>query len=115
MMRFFKSDNRNFIGREATLERVAKGIAWKLAYVALRDSEADCTGGEAVFHNGRYVGLVSSGGYGYATGTSLAFAYVGPEAARPGERLEIMLLGKTVSADVLAEPIYDPMSERLRM
>ena len=36
----------------------------------------DAAGGEPVFEDGRAIGVTTSGGFGHATGTSLAFAYV---------------------------------------
>ena len=54
------------------------------------------------------------GGFGHATGKSLAFAYVDPGFETPGTELEISLLGERRSAKVLAAPAYDPENLRLR-
>ncbi len=63
----------------------------------------------------RPVGLVSSGGYGYTTGSGHAFAWVDPDRARPGTALTVQVVGERRPARVLAEPAYDPKNERLRM
>lgn len=72
-------------------------------------------GGEAVHDGDEPVGLVSSGGYGYTTGSGYAFAWVHPAHARPGTRLEVLILGDRRRARVLAEPAHDPKNERLKM
>ena len=76
---------------------------------------ADASGGEPVFDaRGRPIGQVSSGGYGYAVGKSLALAYLKAGAAAPGETVEVAILGRPHAARVLAEPPFDPAGARLR-
>jgi dimethylglycine dehydrogenase len=67
-----------------------------------------------VFSGGRVVSRVTSGGVGYATRTSIAFAYLSPELAEPGTPCEVEVFGERVGAEVVASPIYDPPGERLR-
>ncbi len=75
---------------------------------------ATCLGGKTVYRDGRRVGQVGSGGFGHTVGKSLAFAYVEPGSGAPGNCLEVMVLGERRPARVLAEPVYDPASERPR-
>ena len=63
-----------------------------------------------IFHNGDKIGQVSSGGYGFTVGKSLAFGYIRPDCAEPGTELEVMILGEKYPARVLGEPLYDPES-----
>ena len=63
---------------------------------------------------GQPLGRVTSGGYGYAVGASVAYAYVPSERAEPGTRLEVDIFGDWVAAEVRAEPLYDPRGERVR-
>ncbi len=114
MERFIAIDKGDFIGREATLARRERGIRWKLAYLAVDATDADCLGGEVVFSNGRAVGVTSAGARGYVSGKSLAFAYVEPASARPGAALDVMLLGERRGTRVLAEPVWDPANARPR-
>lgn len=58
------------------------------------------------------VGVVSTGGYAFATDTSYAFAWIDPAHATPGTRLEVLVLGDRRPARVLAA--YDPKNELLR-
>jgi dimethylglycine dehydrogenase len=56
---------------------------------------------------------VASGGYGHTLGVSIALAYLRPEHAAVGTRLEVELLGERRPAIVSEQPLYDPASERL--
>jgi 4-methylaminobutanoate oxidase (formaldehyde-forming) len=57
---------------------------------------------------------VTSGGYGYAVGASIAYAYLPVEHAQPGTPLAIDIFGEWVPAAIRAEPLYDPKGERVR-
>ena len=65
--------------------------------------------------DGEIVGRVTSGGFGYAVGASIAFAYVPLELREPGHRgSTVDIFGDWVGAEVRAEPLYDPKGERVR-
>ncbi len=115
MERFFAPGKGDFVGREATLKRQQAGIAIKLAYVEVEATDNDVVGGEPVFAKDKCVGVATSGGFGHATGKSLAFIYAPPEHTEPGRELEIGLLGERRKAVVLAEPAYDPTSAKMRV
>ena len=105
--------NRDFRGREATLAPARK---WMLAYLRLDEPsgaqpDADPLGAESVWHEGRMVGRISSGGYGYGVGHYLAYAYLAPEAARVGTELEVSVLGVPRHAVVVKQPLRDPQNK----
>ncbi len=75
-------------------------------------SNADASGGEPIFQDGRPVGRVSSGAYGYSVGKSLALGFL--KGVQPGDRVDVMVLGQTHPATVLAQPPFDPEGLRLR-
>jgi len=114
VMRFVKLDKGDFIGRAQTMESEEGTLPWLCVYLEVDCADADPLGGETVFRDGRPVGQVSSGGYGHCVKKSLAFAYVTPESAAPGTELEVAILDERRAARVLAEPAYDPLSERPR-
>jgi dimethylglycine dehydrogenase len=114
MERFLALDKGEFVGREATLRARERGPRFLLAYLEVDAADADCLGNEPVFADGRRVGVTTSGGYGFAVGKSLAFAYVEPPLAAPGTPLGVEILGDRRPARVLAEPAWDPANERLR-
>lgn len=115
VMRFCKLEKGDFIGRDATVKSADGELPWICAYLEIDAEDADAHASETVYKNGVRVGQISSGGYGFSVGKSLAFAYVQPDAAKPGTELEVMVLGTRRPALVLAEPVYDPGNERPRL
>ena len=69
-------------------------------------SNADATGGEPVFKNGKGLGRITSGAYGYTVGMSLALGYL--KDAIPGDNVEVMVLGQPHRGKVLEAPPFDP-------
>ena len=109
LLRFAGGD---FHGRAAA---TAPPTRWQLACLQLDEPangqpNADPLGAEAVCLPGgeEVVGRVSSGGYGYATGSYLAFAYLDPAAARVGVELEVWALATPRRAVVIEQPVRDP-------
>ena len=108
VLRFARRDKR-FVGADATFNE--GNMPWVCAYLAIEpDGEIDGHGGEAVLLNGVVVGSTASVVYGPTARKVLAFAYVKPEAAKPGTVLEVVIHGSPRGAMVLAEPAYDPQS-----
>lgn len=114
-MRFVRLDHE-FTGRPALEAALASGGATRLVYLDVDAADSDARGGEPVFAAGvaAPVGVTTSGGYGHATGRSLAFAYVDRGRAAPGTALEVALLGERRAATVLGEPAWDAANARLR-
>jgi len=77
--------------------------------------EADASGGEPVFaEDGTPIGNVTTGGYGYHVGKSLAIAYVETRYRVPGAVVNVAILGRDVAARILDRPPFDPDGLRLR-
>ena len=51
---------------------------------------------------------MTSGGYGWAVGRSIAYAYLPPEAAAIGTRGHVEVFGEWVGCEVAREPLWDP-------
>ncbi len=107
-----KLDKGDFIGREALLERREPGR--KLACLVLHDPRSVALGSEPVRVDGRIVGRVTSGGYGYTVERSIAYAYLPAGDAEVGTPVEVEIFGAFVSGEVAAEPLYDPAGSRVR-
>jgi glycine cleavage system aminomethyltransferase T len=105
-----KRDKGEFIGRDALDDNPPT----RLVCLVLDDPRAIALGSEAVRAGEDLVGRVTSGGYGYAVGASIAFAYVPTSHAAPGTRVEVDIFGDWVPAEVRAEPLYDPSGVRIR-
>ena len=103
-----------FLNEAEWLKRRAEPARERLHVLKVLETplDADATGGEPIFAGGRPVGRVSSGGYGYTVGASLALAYL--REVSPGDRVEVMILGRPHAAEVLAGPPFDPAGARLR-
>ena len=118
---FVKIDKGDFVGRDAVLARRAaaesgeRPYRWELTYLAVDTDVAEVHGSDAVYADGRPIGLVTTGAYGYTFDHGLAFAYLAPDYSEPGTELEVRVIGDVRPARVLGEPIYDPTGERLRM
>ena len=101
-----------FIGEEALAE--AGEPLRRLVAITLDDPRAVALGNEPVRIAGEIAGRVTSGGYGYTVGESIALAYVPAGVSEPGTPVEIDIFGEWVTGTVVQEPLYDPAGERLR-
>ena len=104
-----------FTGQAALLaEREAGGPAERLACLVLDDARSVCLGSEPVRIAGELCGRVTSGGYGYRVGRSIALAYVPAAHAVAGTRAEVEVFGEWVPAEVVEGALYDPAGGRIR-
>ncbi len=108
-----KLDKGDFIGRSALIARGKEPADTRLACLVLEDPRAVALGSEPVRINDRIVGRVTSGGYGYTVGSSIAYAFV-PAATAVGEAVEVDIFGTWVPGRVAKEPLYDPTGSRIR-
>ncbi len=103
-----------FLGRDALVAARAAGpVARRLRCLVLDDPRAVVLGGEPVSVAGDIMGRISSGGYGYTVGASIAYALL-PADLGPGTAVSVELFGEPVGATVTKEPLYDPAGVRLR-
>jgi glycine cleavage system aminomethyltransferase T/glycine/D-amino acid oxidase-like deaminating enzyme len=109
-----KLDKGEFIGREALVAAREDGEHHKLACITLEDPRSICLGNEPVRSGGEVVGRVTTGGYGYSVGRSIAYAYLPPSLAVPGTAVAIDIFGRWVEGEVAAEPLFDQAGERIR-
>jgi len=114
MDRFFNLKKKNnFFGAKALQNKVQSGVDIKIVYLEVDVDNADARGNEPVYHNNKIVGVVTSGGYGFRTKKSLAFAYVKSDLANGGS-LEIEIQGQKRKAKILDKVVYDPDNQKLR-
>lgn len=111
---FCVREGGGFLGAEALGERGAPQR--RLVCLVLDDPRSVCLGNEpvALGGDGPVVGRVTSGGYGYTVGASIAYAYVPTEHAVPDTRVAVDVFGTWIGATVTPEPLYDPASERVK-
>ena len=115
MDRWIAWDKGDFVGRDAALaERDGDGPAQVLVTLEVAAEDADASGYEPVWQDGRRVGFVTSGGYGHTVGKSLALAMVDRAAAAEGTDLSVHIVGQECKATVIAPSPYDPAGGAMR-
>ena len=108
-----------FLGRDALLAGragVGDGPGRRLRCLVLDDPRLVCLGTEPVRFRTALRGApgrVTSGGYGYRVGASIAYAYL-PSTVDVGAAVEVGVFGRWVGATVAAEPLFDPGNTRVR-
>lgn len=108
-------DKIDFIGKQALVERKQAGLTRKLCTLVLDGEEfTQIYGGEAVSHDGKVLGRVRSGGYGYTLKKNILYAYLPIELAKPGTKVDVELIEGSRKAEVTASVLFDPKGERLR-
>ncbi len=115
--RFVKLSKENFIGKEAAQKEFNEGPERLRVAFAVDASDADVMGDEPIWHDGKVVGWITSGGYAHFVEKSLAQGYVPANLAGDlGEgAFEIEILGERRKATILKDPPFDPKAERMRM
>ena len=108
-----KLDKRDFLGREALVEKRDAPATTRLACLVLDEPRSVVLGSEPVRVDGAIVGRVTSGGYGYTVGQSIAYAHI-PATCAVGTPIEVDIFGTWVGGRVSQEPLYDPRGARVR-
>jgi 4-methylaminobutanoate oxidase (formaldehyde-forming) len=110
-----------FIGKDAVLERKAKGPLWRrMVQVLCKDPEPLMFHAEVVWRDGKRVGYVRSASYGHTLGGAVGLAMIEPqqtvdESFLTSGKWEIEIAGQRYPAVVSAKPLYDPKAERIKM
>jgi glycine cleavage system aminomethyltransferase T/glycine/D-amino acid oxidase-like deaminating enzyme len=105
---------KDFIGKAALAKQKAEGIKRKLCTLVVDGDEfTQIYGGEAVYHEGKVLSRVRSGGYGYTVKKNILYAYLPIELAKIGNRFELELIEGRRFGEVTATVLFDPKGERL--
>ena len=108
---FCVKDDKAFLGRDGLADRAP---AKRLRCLVLDDPRSVALGNEPVRVDGEIVGRVTTGGFGYTVGRSIAYAYL-PPACDVGAAVEVDIFGQWIAGTVAAEPLFDPRGERVRV
>jgi sarcosine dehydrogenase len=111
--------NRPFLGREALEAQARAPLKKRLAGFTVDDPAIVLLGRETIFRNGRQVGWLTSGGWGYTIGKGIGYGYVrNPDGVATeyltSGRYELEVACERVPATVHLAPLYDPKNERVR-
>ncbi len=109
----FVNMDKEYNGKAAMLET---GIRAKCVTLMIDGPEGcDPWGREALLHDGKKVGRLTSGGYSVAFERSIGMGYVPPELAEVGTKLKVRMFRELWDAEVVQDSPYDPKNATIRV
>jgi dimethylglycine dehydrogenase len=112
--RFVDLGKNDFIGREAAAAEKQSGGTLRRVTFTVDTDDIDVLGDEPIWHGGKVVGWVTSGGFAHWADKSVAMGYVPTELAATDDGFEIEIIGNRHKARPQREPLFDPKGERMR-
>ncbi|MGH6949103.1 MAG: GcvT family protein, partial [Kiloniellales bacterium] len=111
--------NIPFQGREALSEQQAKPLKKRLACFTLAGKETVLLGRETIYRDGKRVGWLTSGGWGYTLGTNIGYGYVrNPDGVGDdylyGGHYELEVANERLPCTMEKGPLYDPQMKRVK-
>ena len=108
-----------FRGREVIERQLTSGVKKMLACFVPEDPDVVLLGRETIYRNGKRVGWLSSGGFGYTIGKPIGYGYVrNPEGVSEDFVLsgnyELDVARERVPCRVALKPLYDPEMVRVK-
>lgn len=107
-----KLDKDDFIGRRSLDRANARGMRNRLVGFRI-DGETAPEPPALVIHEGKLGGRVTSCSFSPAAGCVVGLAWVPAAKAKNGDKIEIQVDGRMITAIVQDEPFYDPTGEKL--
>lgn len=111
--------NTDFVGRKACEAIVTSPLQKRFAGFTVDDPDIVLVGRETILRDGRPVGYLTSGGFGYTVGKPIGYGYVRNQAGvddgflRSGE-YELVVAMQPVAARIHLQPLHDPAMARVR-
>jgi 4-methylaminobutanoate oxidase (formaldehyde-forming) len=111
--------NIDFKGREAVARQAANDIAKRLVCFTVDDPRIVLLGRETIYRDGRRVGWLSSGGWGYTVGANIGYGYVretdGVDTGfLASGTYELEVATELVPAKLHLTALYDPTNARVK-
>jgi dimethylglycine dehydrogenase len=115
--RFVDVGKADFVGRAAVVADRERAPSRRLVTLVVDAVDADAMGDEPVWHGGKVIGWVTSGGFGHCVNRSIALAYIPAALCGNGgeDGFEVEILGERRPAQRVTKPLYDPSGLRMRM
>ena len=109
----------DFIGRGALEALADKPLVKRLAGFTLADPRVVLVGRETILRDGKPVGYLTSGGYGYTLGQSIGYGYVRnldgvSDDFLASGRYELVVASETFEARIGMKPFHDPDNRAVR-
>ncbi len=95
-----------FVGKAALEEQRATGLPSRLAALVVEEKSPPIRSHYPVWADGVVVGETCSGALSPSLGCGIAMAYLPPDLAKIGQRVEIEVRGKRYAASVRKKPLY---------
>jgi len=105
---FVDLKKNDFIGRDGALRERDEGPKRKLVTFTVDANDADVIGDEPVWHDGKVVGWITSGGYAHHIQKSVALGYVPAALATAKDGFEVEIIGERRKATLAPRPLFDP-------
>ncbi|MFI0524783.1 MAG: aminomethyltransferase family protein, partial [Ilumatobacteraceae bacterium] len=117
--RFVDLGKADFVGKAALVAEKAAGSPWRFVTMTLDEAgDADAPFCSSIFDgdgpDAQRIGIVTSGGWSFTLGKSVALGYIRPQFQSEGTAVQIKIFGEMKAATVGCEPLFDPTNERLR-
>lgn len=111
--------NTPFRGREAIERQLASGVKKMLACFVPEDPDIVLLGRETIYRDGKRVGWLSSGGFGYTIGKPIGYGYVRNQGGVSEDFVlsgsyELDVARERVPCQVSLKPLYDPDMARVK-
>jgi len=109
----------DFKGKDAIVQQQKSGVKKMLACFTVDDADVILLGRETIYRNGKRVGWLSSGGFGYTLGLSIGYGYVrnadGVDVAfvESGD-YELEVSTERVKARVYLKPLFDEGMDKIK-
>jgi aminomethyltransferase len=100
-----KLDGREFVGAASLRRQKEQGVQRRMCGLVLEGRHI-ARAGSPVLSGGQRVGRVTSGTFGPWVQRSIALAYLPPELAVPGTRVQVEVRDRLVAAEVVKLPFY---------
>jgi sarcosine oxidase subunit alpha len=108
-----KLDKDDFVGKRALEHVQERGPRERLVGFELAGPKVPAEGSQVVV-GGRPAGRVTSARWSAELGKAIGLAWVPPELAAEGSRIELRMNGSLLAATVRLQPFFDPKGTRLR-
>ncbi|MEE4237869.1 MAG: glycine cleavage system aminomethyltransferase GcvT [Anderseniella sp.] len=98
-----RREQGGFPGAARIQREIAEGPSRKIAGIK-PEGRAPAREGTVIMADGEEVGVITSGGFGPTVGGPVALGFVPPALAKPGTKLDLMVRGKALPAEVVKLP-----------
>ena len=106
--------NKDFVGKEASLNEKKQGIKKKLVTMTIDTKDIDVSNDEAILKDNKCIGYITSGGYAHHVKKSMALGYVPVTLSKQDTVLDVEINGNLYKAHVTDKPLYDANGGKMK-